>query len=188
MRTKFFLILYTGVARGSLLWCRGDVPGKSQEQQQLVAVQHNPFLYPMKSINKHHWEPEIWLPQLHFLFWLLAHGSDRAALWLGPYGRFLRAKIFSVIGSLRKEAAEVRMQWRNWMQKKKKMGLCRGEEWEVGVLQQCLYTGTGIWWTDSSGRVMGASCCKEGKKILLGFCPLTESQVVSKCIAIPGES
>lgn len=130
MRTKFFLILYTGVARGPLLWCRGDVPGKSQEQQQLVAVQHNPFLYPMKSINKHHWEPEIWLPQLHFLFWLLAHGSDRAALWLGPYGRFLRAKIFSVIGSLRKEAAEVRMQWRNWMQKKEKNGTM--QRWGVG--------------------------------------------------------
>lgn len=46
----------------------------------------------MKRMNKHHWGAEIWLPQLHFLFWLLAHESDRVEFWLGPCGRFLRTK------------------------------------------------------------------------------------------------
>lgn len=37
----------------------------------------------MKRMNKHHWGAEIWPPQIHFLFWLLAHETVRVEFWFG---------------------------------------------------------------------------------------------------------
>lgn len=137
--------------------------GKSQEQQQLVAVATtNSSLYPMQRMNKHQWGAKTWLPQLPLLLCLLVHQSVAVEFCLGPCGRFFRTN-----GEVCDVAPPERRQQR-WGCSEgaecKKMGWSRGVQCEVGVLQQHLHTGTCVWWTYSSGRVTGAFCCKEGKK------------------------
>lgn len=93
METKFFLILHTAVGTGPLLWPREDalMPGKSQAQQQLVAVATmNNFLYPTQRMNEHWWGAKTWLSQRLLLLSVLVDEGVEVEFWLGPHERFFR--------------------------------------------------------------------------------------------------
>lgn len=132
---------------------------------------------PWKERTDTTWGAQIWLPQLHFLFWLLAHESDRVEFWLGPYGRFLRTK---------KEFCDMAP----FERRQQRWGCSEGNEckkkWDdVEVWSGKWVSSSRVWTLEDA---FGGPTAQEGwwvhfslkkEKILLGFCPLTEPQVVS---------